>query len=58
MVPLSLRTSLAKNHQARPMEWMLLLLVGTAISTNLSGVSELQRAMTGMLTYEASLTAW
>jgi len=50
MVPLSLNTSLARNHHARPIEWILLLLVGTAMSTNRSGVSELQRAMTGMFT--------
>lgn len=42
----------------RPMECLDLLLVGMATSTNLSGESVSQRAMTGMLTYEASRMAW
>ncbi len=42
----------------RPIECLVLLLVGMAMSTNLRGASVSQSAMTGMLTYEASRMAW
>jgi hypothetical protein len=58
MVPRRRRTSRASIHQTRPIEWRPLLLVGMATSTYSVGESVSQRAMTGMLTYEASLMAW
>src|SRR5258708_35240473 len=58
MVPRRRRTSRARSHHIRPIECRDLLLVGMATSTNFRGASVSQKAMTGMLTYEASRTAW
>lgn len=54
-VPLNLKTSLANNHQIKPMECLPLLLHGIATSTNSAGESTSHNAITGMLTYEDSL---
>jgi len=37
---------------------LTLLLHGIAISMYLNGLSEVTKAMTGMLTYEASVIGW
>merc|ERR1719322_1160707 len=49
MVPLSLRTSRARNHHMSPMEAWDLLLHGMTMSINLVGESTLQNPMMGML---------
>ena len=53
MDPLRRRTSLARNHHMRPMEWADLLLQGTGMSMNLVGESTM-----GMLAWLASVTGW
>lgn len=57
-VPRRRRTSRARSHQTSPIACLDLLLVGMAQSTYERGESVSQRAMTGMLTYEASRMAW
>ncbi len=55
--PLSLWTSLANIQKTIAMALGTLLLHGMTISTKSSGASVLHKAMVGMLTYEASITA-
>ena len=50
-------TSLANIQKTVAMAFGTLLLHGMTISTKSRGASVLQRAMVGMLTYEASMTA-
>jgi hypothetical protein len=49
MEPLSLSTSLARNHHINPMDWVDLLLQGMEMSMNLVGESILAKAMMGTL---------
>ena len=56
MLPRIRKTSLASNHHMRPTEWAPLLLHGIATSTWESGESVLQNPITGMFTYDASVT--
>merc|ERR1719317_1699580 len=58
MVPRRRRTSRASIHHMVPIAIWPLLLQGMAMSTCLRGESVLQKAMTGMLTYDASVTGW
>lgn len=58
MVPLNLKTSLANNHQIKPIECLPLLLHGIATSTNSVGESTSHKAITGRLTYDDSLIDW
>jgi hypothetical protein len=53
-----MHTSRANNHHRRPMLCADLLLPGMATSTNLKGESVMHKAITGMLTYEASVMGW
>jgi len=55
--PLKIWTSLANIQKTMAIAFGTLLLHGMTISTKSSGASVLQRAMVGMLTYEASITA-
>ena len=55
--PLSLMTSLANIQKTIAMDFGTLLLQGITTSTKSNGASVLQRAMVGILTYEASITA-
>ena len=50
-------TSRARSQNTIAIDSVFLLLVGITISTNLSGESVLQRAIHGIFTYEASITA-
>uniref|UniRef100_A0A182M2P9 Uncharacterized protein n=1 Tax=Anopheles culicifacies TaxID=139723 RepID=A0A182M2P9_9DIPT len=50
ILPRRRSTSRASNHHIRPIECVDLVLHGMAISTNFTGESVLQNAMTGMLT--------
>ena len=56
-VPLKIWTSLARNQKTVAIAVGTLLLHGITISTYSRGASVLQRAMVGILTYEASMTA-
>jgi hypothetical protein len=56
--PLKIMTSLANIQNTKDIDLGTLLLQGITRSTNYKGASVLQRAMQGMLTYEASITAW
>ena len=56
ILPRMRSTSLASNHHIRPTECAPLLLHGIATSTCFSGKSVLQNAITGMFTYDASVT--
>uniref|UniRef100_A0A182VHF1 Uncharacterized protein n=1 Tax=Anopheles merus TaxID=30066 RepID=A0A182VHF1_ANOME len=58
ILPRRRSTSRASIHHIRPIECVDLVLHGMAMSTNLTGESVLQNAMTGMLTYDASVTGW
>ena len=55
--PLKVITYLANNQKTMAIAFGTLLLHGMTTSTKSSGASVLQRAMVGMLTYEASITA-
>jgi len=55
--PLSLCTSLANIQKTIAMAFGTLLLHGITMSTKSNGASVLHKAMVGMLTYEASITA-
>jgi hypothetical protein len=56
-VPLKIMTYLANIQKTVAIALGTLLLQGITISTNSRGASVLQRAIVGMLTYEASTTA-
>jgi len=55
--PLKILTSLANNQKIIEIDWVDLLLHGMATSTYCNELSVSQRAMHGILTYEASTTA-
>ena len=55
--PLNTKTSLARSQKTIAMDLASLFPHGITTSTKSSGASVLQRAMVGMLTYEASITA-
>ncbi len=55
--PLSLKTSLANIQKTIAMALGTLLLHGITTSTKSNGASVLHKAIVGMLTYEASMTA-
>ncbi|KAJ6638660.1 hypothetical protein Bhyg_11397 [Pseudolycoriella hygida] len=48
-------TSRANIHHIKPMEWVDFVLHGIAMSMYFNGLSVLQKAMTGMFTYDASM---
>ena len=56
--PRSVITSLAKSQKIIEIDLGTLLLHGITTSMNYKGASVLQRAIVGILTYEASITAW
>jgi hypothetical protein len=55
--PLKIKTSLARSQKIIAIDLAYLFPHGITISTYSSGASVLQRAMVGILTYEASITA-
>ena len=58
MIPLKIITSLANIQKTVAIAFGTLLLHGITISTNSNGASVLHKAIVGILTYEASTTAW
>mgnify|MGYP000998597300 FL=1 len=57
ITPLKIMTSLANIQKTVAMAFGTLLLHGITISMKSNGASVLHKAMVGMLTYEASITA-
>lgn len=55
--PLKIKTSLASNQNTMAIDLASLFPQGMTTSTKSSGASVLQRAIVGILTYEASITA-